>query len=63
VSGVTTGRITQQDIERLVAAPQETGVAQALATFEVVEKAYFKAVAAAPQVIVMTSYATTTAPR
>jgi formaldehyde-activating enzyme involved in methanogenesis len=59
----TESRITQQDIERLVAGPQESGVAQAMATFEIVEKAYFKAVAAAPQVIVTTSYATTTAPR
>lgn len=56
-------RMSEQDLERLVAAPQEPGVAQAMATFEAVEKAYFAAVAAAPQAIVATSYATTTAPR
>jgi len=42
---------------------QEPGVAQAMVTFEAVERAYFAAVAATPQAVHATTYATTTAPR
>ena len=60
---MTESNMTQQDVERLIASPQEPGVAQAMRTVEVVEKAYFAAVAAAPQAVVASSYATTTSPR
>jgi hypothetical protein len=50
-------------LKRLLARGQEPGVAQAVATLEAIEKAYFDAVLPAPQVIVATSYATTTSPR
>lgn len=52
----------QEALERL-AEGQEPGVAQAIATYEAVEEAYFKAVAASPTVVVTTTYATTTAPQ
>lgn len=52
----------QQDLARLM-AQQGPGVAQAIATFEMVEQAYFRAVAAAPREVTATAYATTTAPR
>jgi hypothetical protein len=42
---------------------QEPGVAQAVATYEAVERAYFQAVAASPQPVVTTTYATTTTRR
>lgn len=52
----------QQEFERLM-EHQEPGVAQAMVAFEAVERAYFAAVAATPQAVPATTYATTTAPR
>jgi hypothetical protein len=63
VGSVGVSRIEPRELERLLATPQEPGVAQAMATFEIVEKAYFEAVSAAPQALLATSYATTTSPR
>jgi hypothetical protein len=63
VHAVSVSKIRREELQKLVATPQEPGVAQAVATFEAVEQAYFRAVAAAPAVIVATSYATSTAPR
>lgn len=53
---------SEQRLVQLV-AQSEAGVAQAVATFEAVERAYFRAVASAPREVTQTSYATTTAPR
>lgn len=53
----------QQDLERLLAQPQEPGVTQAVATYEAVEQAYFRALAATPRPVQATSYATTTSGR
>ena len=55
--------IDKTDIQRLIEAPQEPGVAQAISTFEAIEQAYFRAVAASPPAIASTHYATSTAPR
>lgn len=52
----------QEQFDELM-AHQEPGVAQAVITFEAMERAYFLAVAATPQTVVVTSYAATTAPR
>jgi hypothetical protein len=52
----------QEDLDSTLAAA-EPGVAQAIATYEAVEKAYFQAVAAMPVAVVATSYGTTTSPR
>lgn len=50
------------EIERLVREPQEPGVAQAIATYEAVERAYVRAAAALPAAsYAPTSYSTTTA--
>ncbi len=50
----------QHEFERLIER-QEAGVAQVMATFEAVERAYFAAVAATPQPTIATTHATTTA--
>lgn len=52
----------QEDLDRAL-AEAEPGVAQAMATYEAVEKAYFQAVAATPAAVVATSYGTNTSPR
>jgi hypothetical protein len=53
----------QEQFDELMAQDQEAGVAQAITTYEAVERAYFHAVAATPQSVVASSYATTTSPR
>jgi hypothetical protein len=53
----------QQQFDELMAQEQEAGVAQAITTYEAVERVYFQAVAATPAAVTATSYATTTSPR
>ena len=53
----------QEQFDQLMAQDQEAGVAQAITTYEAVERAYFHAVAATPHAVVASSYAATTSPR
>lgn len=54
---------SEQALAKLLAQEREPGVAQAVATYEAVERIYLGAAAAAPQPVAPTSYATTTRPR
>ncbi len=53
----------EQALAKLLAQEKEPGVAQAVATYEAVERIYFGAVAATLPPVPPTSYATATAPR
>jgi hypothetical protein len=62
VASVTESSHSQEDLDRMV-AQQEPGVAQAITTYEAVERAYFQAVAATPSAVMAISYAATTSRR
>ena len=49
--------------DRLLGGGEMPGVAQAIVTYEAVEKAYFAAVAATPPAVIATTYAVSTSPR
>jgi hypothetical protein len=57
------GNSQQEQLDRLLGQGQEAGVAQAIATYEAVEEAYFQAVSASTPPAVNTTYTNSTAPR